>query len=162
MKEHRAAINALVCNGNGIMASASSDGSCIVWDILKGIRIHALFEQSVFMAMKFHPDDSQYLTCGSNCKISYWDASDASAIRVIDGGDLGMNCLDIFPSGEKFVSGSTDKSVKLWAYDDGVVLAEGSRHSGVVNRVAISPDEKKLVSVGSEGGIFIWDLSNLV
>lgn len=162
MKEHRAAINALVCNRNGIMASASSDGSCIVWDILKGIRIHALFEQSVFMALKFHPDDSQYLTCGSNCKISYWDASDASAIRVIDGGDLGMNCLDIFPNGEKFVSGSTDKSVKLWAYDDGVVLAEGNRHSGVVNRVAISPDGNKLVSVGSEGGIFIWDLSNLV
>jgi cilia- and flagella-associated protein 52 len=160
MKEHRAAINALVCNENGIMASASSDGSCIVWDILKGVRIHALFEQSVFMAMKFHPDDSQYLTCGSNCKISYWDASDASAIRVIDGGDLGMSCLDIFSNGEKFISGSADKSVTLWAYDDGATLAKGCHHSGVVNKVAISPDETKVVSVGSEGGIFIWDLAD--
>jgi WD40 repeat protein len=162
MKEHRGSINALVCNTNGIMASASSDGSCIIWDAIKGVRIHALFEQSVFMAMKFHPDDSQYLTCGSNCKISYWDASDASAIRVIDGGDLGMNCLDIISSGERFASGSADKSVKLWAYDDGVTLAKGCCHSGVVNKVTISPDEKKIVSVGSEGGIFIWDLVDSV
>jgi WD40 repeat protein len=73
-----------------------------------------------------------------------------------------MNCLDIISSGERFASGSADKSVKLWAYDDGVTLAKGCCHSGVVNKVTISPDEKKIVSVGSEGGIFIWDLVDSV
>jgi cilia- and flagella-associated protein 52 len=50
--------------------------------------------------------------------------------------------------------------VTLWAYDDGATLAKGCHHSGVVNKVAISPDETKVVSVGSEGGIFIWDLAD--
>ena len=32
-------------------------------------------------------DESQYITCGSNHKISYWDSVDAQAIRIIDGSD---------------------------------------------------------------------------
>jgi len=162
MKEHRGSVNALVCNKGGTqVVSASSDGSCIVWDLQKGIRIHALFENAVFKDMMFHPDESQYLTCGTNCKLTYWDAFDASAIRIIDGGDATMTCLDIQSEGNMFVSGSADKSVRIWDYDDGVIKAMGCAHSGVVNSVAISPDETRLVSVGSEGGIFIWDLSEI-
>ena len=32
-------------------------------------------------------DESQYITCGSNHKISYWDACDAQSLRVIDGSE---------------------------------------------------------------------------
>ena len=161
MKEHRGSINALTCNVDGSqVVSASSDGSCIVWDLQNGVRIHALFESAVFNDMIFHPDESQYLTCGTNCKLTYWDAYDANTIRVTDGGDASMTCLDIKSNGNIFVSGSADKQVKLWDYDDGLTLAIGRGHSGVINNVAISPDEKTLVSVGSEGGIFIWDLAS--
>jgi hypothetical protein len=30
-------------------------------------------------------------------------------------------------------------------------------HSGAVTAVAVSPDKQRIVSVGTEGGIFIWD-----
>ncbi len=33
----------------------------------------------------------------------------------------------------------------------------GVGHSGAVNRVAVTPDKEKIVSVGAEGGIFVWD-----
>jgi WD40 repeat protein len=162
MKEHRGTINSVVCNKDGSqIISASADGSFIVWDLGKGIRIHALFDQTVFKDVLFHPDESQYLTCQTNCKISYWDAYDGSAIRVIDGGDTDMTCLDIKPDGNIFVSGSADKSVRVWNYDDGITIGIGQRHSGKVSRVAISPDQQNLVSVGSEGGIFIWDISDM-
>ena len=32
-------------------------------------------------------DESQYITCGTNHKISYWDSADAQAIRIIDGSE---------------------------------------------------------------------------
>ncbi len=162
MKEHRGAINSVVCNKDGSqIISASADGSCIVWDLDKGIRIHALFEPTVFKDVLFHPDESQYLTCQSNYKISYWDAYDGSAIRIIDGGVAEMTCLDIEKQGDIFVSGSADKSVRVWDYDNGVTIGIGQGHSGKVNSVAISPDQKSLVSVGNEGGIFIWDLAQV-
>jgi WD40 repeat protein len=159
MKEHRGKVLSVVCNKDGTQAvSGSADGSCIVWDTDKGLRINAMFEPTIFRHVLFHPDESQYLTCGSNFKISYWDSFDGSAIRVIDGGEAEMTSLDITADGSRFVSGSADKTVKLWSYDEGLVEGIGSGHSGVVNKVAISPDLSNIVSVGNEGGIFIWSM----
>lgn len=161
MKEHSGKVHAVVCNADGTRAvSGSADGSCIVWDLIKGVRVTALFEPTAFEAVLFHPDESQYLTCGSNFKIGFWDAYDGSAIRVIEGGEDKMTCLDIQKDGELFVSGGADKLIKLWNYDDGITISVGKGHSGTVNRVAISPNERFIVSVGSEGGIFLWNLAD--
>ncbi|CAN0435302.1 unnamed protein product, partial [Scytosiphon promiscuus] len=93
--------------------SGSADGSCIVWDLNRGVRVLALFEPNVFKGVRYHPDESQYITCGSNHKITYWDAYDGTAIRVIEGGEEEMNTLDVEPSGEAFVSGGDDGLVKV-------------------------------------------------
>lgn len=163
MKEHRGTIYAVKCDSAGKQAvSASADGSCIVWDIVKGIRTLAMYDPTIFTDVLLHPDESQYLTCGENCKISYWDAYDGSAIRVIGGGDGKIRCLDIQQEGDLFVSGSADKLVKLWTYDDGIVIGVGKGHSGKINKVAISPDQQKLISIDSEGGIFIWKISEFM
>jgi WD40 repeat protein len=162
LKEHRGPINAIRVNKDGSQCiSASSDGSCIIWDLNKYVRLNALFEPNVFESVLYHPDESQMLTCGSNHKISYWDSSDGEVIRVIDGGVNQMNCLDITSNGEFFCSGSKDKTVKLWHYDNGVTVAEGRGHSGSVKQVKISPDEKTIVSVGSTGEIIFWEMPNL-
>ena len=69
-----------------------------------------------------------------------------------------MTCLDIPSTGDIFISGSADKTVRVWDYDDGVTISTGTAHSGKVNAVAISPDKERVVSVGDEGGIFIWKI----
>jgi len=162
LKEHRGPINCIRINGDSTQCiSASADGSCIVWDLNKYTRINALFESNVFESVLYHPDESQMLTCGSNHKISYWDSSDCQVIRVIDGGDDMMSCLDIMLSGEFFVSGSKDKLMKIWHYDDGLPVAIGRGHSGDIRAVKISPDQKSVVSVGSSGEIIFWEMPNL-
>lgn len=59
-----------------------------------------------------------------------------------------MNGLDISADGSFYVSCSTDRSVKLWHYDEGVCWYTGDGHSSAVNKVKISPDERRLVSIG--------------
>jgi cilia- and flagella-associated protein 52 len=162
LKEHRGPINCIKVNGDGTQCiSASSDGSCIIWDITRYVRITALFEPNVFESVLYHPDESQMLTCGSNHKISYWDSTDGQVIRVIEGGEDMMTTLDITSNGEFFVSGSKDRQVKIWHYDDGLAVAVGRGHSGTINKVKISPDEKTVVSVGSSGEIIFWEIPNL-
>eukprot|EP00602_Paraphysomonas_sp_CaronLab_P009550 CAMPEP_0185018160 /NCGR_PEP_ID=MMETSP1103-20130426/978_1 /TAXON_ID=36769 /ORGANISM="Paraphysomonas bandaiensis, Strain Caron Lab Isolate" /LENGTH=658 /DNA_ID=CAMNT_0027547881 /DNA_START=77 /DNA_END=2053 /DNA_ORIENTATION=+ len=162
LKEHRGAINCLKVNRDGSQCiSASSDGSCIVWDLERYVRITAFFEPTVFTSVFFHPDESQMLTCGSNFKLSYWDAVDGQAIRVIEGGDAVMTTLDVEPEGEFFISGSEDKLVKVWHYDDGIPAAVGRGHSGGVKAVKISPDLSQIVSVGAFGDIIFWELPEL-
>jgi hypothetical protein len=58
--------------------------------------------------------------------------------------------------GVMFVTAGLDRLVKMWLYDEGDCIAMGSGHSGAINRVKISPDNKKICSVGEEGAIFIW------
>ena len=158
MKEHRGTVHSVKCSIDGTQAiSGAADGSCILWDLSKGVRLNAVFEATVFRDVIFHPDESQFLTCGSNYKINYWDSFDGEAIRVLEGGNDAMTCLDIQQSGEHFVSGSSDKLVKLWNYDEGLIVKIGQGHSGSVNKVVISPNQASIVSVGSEGGIFIWE-----
>ncbi len=162
LKEHRGPVNCIKVNNDSTQCiSASSDGSCIVWDLHRYVRIVAFFEPNVFYSVLYHPDQSQMLTCGSNHKITYWDAVDGQAIRVIDGGDGIMTSLDVEPDGEFFVSGSEDRKLKIWHYDDGLPVAVGKGHSGTIKACKISPDLKTIVSVGSTGEIIFWEMPPL-
>ena len=84
---------------NSQCVSASADGSCIVWDLIKKVRLAAFMEPTLYKAMLYHPEESQLLTAGSNHKIAYWDVYDGSAIRVVEGGEESVNCLDIVKVG---------------------------------------------------------------
>lgn len=162
LKEHRGPINCIKVNSDGTQCiSASSDGSCIVWDLVRFVRITALFEPNIFECILYHPDESQMLTCGSNHKITYWDSTDGQAIREIEGGSDTMTNLDVLPNGEFFVSGSKDRLLKIWHYDDGIPVAIGRGHSGGIKAVKFSPDKRTVVSVGSSGEIIFWDMPNL-
>lgn len=162
LSEHRGPINCIKINADSSQCiSASSDGSCIIWDLNRYVRITALFEPNVFESVLYHPDESQMLTCGSNHKISYWDATDGQVIRMIEGGENMMTTLDVMNSGEFFVSGSKDRLVKIWHYDDGLPVAIGRGHSGAVKCIKISPDQQTVVSVGSSGEIIFWEMPNL-
>lgn len=47
--------------------------------------------------------------------------------------------------------------IKLWDYDEGINYFKGIGHSGEVTKIAISPNQKFIVTAGSEGAIFIWE-----
>lgn len=162
LKEHRGSINCIKVNKDSSQAiSASADGSCIVWDLQRYVRLTALFEPNLFTSVLYHPDESQMLTCGSNKKITYWDSVDGQAIRVIDGGDGTLTSLDVEPNGEFFVSGCEDKLLKIWHYDEGLPVAVGKGHSGGIMSVKISPDLGTIVSVGTTGEIIFWEMPML-
>jgi hypothetical protein len=85
-KEHKKEVTALTVSANDEEAlSSSADGSCVVWNLRRGVRTNAFFSSTVFRGITYHPDESQIITVGSDRKISYWDSSDCTAIRVMDG-----------------------------------------------------------------------------
>lgn len=99
------------------------------------------------------------MTTGSDRKITYWETFDGTAIRMLDGSESSeVNTLAITHEGEHFVSGGEDKILRLWGYDEGICYYNGNGHSGGITRIAISPDQRSIISVGSEGAIFIWNM----
>ena len=67
----------------------------MVWDLRRYTRNQAMFASTLFRGIIYHPDESQMLTCGSDRKLSYWDAYDGTAIRVIEGSNQEINTIDI-------------------------------------------------------------------
>ena len=158
MKEHKGPVNCLALRANDSeCVSASSDGSAIIWDLTRYIRGGALTANTFFKACAYHPDESQIVTAGTDRQVTWWDTFDAQAIRVLDGSDSAeINSLDISTSGEMVVTGGGDKEVKVWGYDEGACFSAGKGHSGAITKVKFTPDGEKIVSVGAEGAIFIW------
>lgn len=163
MKEHKGRVNSIYINeDNSECVTASNDGSCIVWSLTRYVRNLCLFASTNFKAAIYHPDQSQLLTTGTDRKLTNWDVPHGDTIRILDGSNDNINCLDITEDGEAFVSAGADKLVKLWGYDEGKCYAQGVGHSGCVLKTRISPDGQTIVSVGDEGAIFLWTMPQLV
>jgi WD40 repeat protein len=158
MKEHRGPVNSIKISADDEKCvSASSDGSCIQWNLNTFVRMTCLFASTQFQAVVYHPDQSQLLTTGSDRKLTYWDVVDGIPIRIIDGSQTAqLNTLDITEDGSTFASGGGEKIVQVWGYDDGYHYYSGVGHSGDITAVQFSPDQQTVVSVGEEGAIFLW------
>lgn len=123
LKEHKGPVSAIHINlTDDEAASASTDGTCIIWDVIRQVRKQILFANTLFMCVKYFPTGVQIMTAGSDRKVAYWEVLDGSLVRELEGSSSGaINCLDISCNGTLFVTGGNDQIVKLWKYQEGTV-----------------------------------------
>mmetsp|Transcript_13296 Transcript_13296/g.23860 ORF Transcript_13296/g.23860 Transcript_13296/m.23860 type:complete len:636 (-) Transcript_13296:19-1926(-) len=157
LKEHKSTVTSIaVRSDDKECVSSSDDGSCIQWDVYKQRRTQAMFASTMFKCVAYHPDESQLLTCGSDRKLTYWDAFDGNPIRIIDKSFLQLNAIAIDRQGEYFACGGNGCELNLFSYDEGEMKATGIGHSGHILAIKISPKQRQIVSVGNQGAIFVW------
>jgi WD40 repeat protein len=68
--------------------------------------------------------------------------------------------LGLSSKGDRLVSGSADRTIKLWRMEDGSLIGSLFGYTGGVTSVAFSPDDKFVIS-GGEDGIAVWDVDAL-
>lgn len=159
LKEHKGPVSAIDINKTDDEAvSASTDGTCIIWDLDRQIRKAVLFANTLFMSVKyFTPNCVQILTGGTDRKICYWEVLDGTKVRELEGSRSGsINSIDISADGKNFVTGGNDELVLLWNYDEGVKTHFGFGHSAIITCCKFSPDSRVIVTTSASGSIFIW------
>ncbi|KAL1517593.1 hypothetical protein ABEB36_001334 [Hypothenemus hampei] len=159
LKEHKGPVSAIHVNFSDTeAASASTDGTCIIWDLKRQCRRQILFAKTLFLCIKYFPNGVQILTGGSDRKVAYWEVLDGSLVRELEGSPTGIiNSLDISPNGEYFVTGGNDQIIKLWKYQEGMTTHIGMGHAAVITAVRFSADGKFIVSASAAGTIFVWE-----
>lgn len=67
-------------------------------------------------------------------------------------------CVGYDRTGSFIVSGSWDRTVRIWDVSTGRELRRFIGHTGLVNSVAWSPDARQVVSASRDGTIRVWDV----
>ncbi|XP_053355155.1 cilia- and flagella-associated protein 52 [Clarias gariepinus] len=162
MKEHKASVNSIkIKSNNEECVTASSDGTCIIWDMVRFVRNQMILANTLFKSVCYHPDEYQILTSGTDRKIGYWEVYDGAAVRELEASQSGaINGMDISADGEHFITGGDDKLVKVWRYVDGDVTHVGVGHSGSITSVCVSPNKRFIITTSADGALLRWRFPN--
>ncbi len=72
-----------------------------------------------------------------------------------------VNSASFSPDGKRIVSGSEDKTLKVWDAQTGRETLTLKGHSDAVTSVSFSPDGKRIVSGSGDKTLKVWDRSSL-
>ncbi len=146
------------------LVTASRDKSLLFWDLKTEKRISAHI-QRMGGINSFDIDFATGLiiSTGQDRKITYWDLRQANPVKVLDTNNnlkKGDECFSLAIShhGKLFATGGVEQIVRLWDLSSGKIITEGTGHSGAVNTLAFSADDRQLVSGGKDGSIFLWNI----
>ena len=62
------------------------------------------------------------------------------------------------PDGRRALSGSTDRTLRLWDLETGKAIRTLTGHQGYVLDVSFAPDGRRALSAGADGTLRLWDL----
>ncbi|PPK73917.1 WD40 repeat protein [Methylobacter tundripaludum] len=163
LKGHEDIVTSVAFNlGGNKIASSSQDQSIRLWDTKTGRPIRAPLRghSGKVSGVVFGPDDSddQWLASGGydDNTLRLWNLN---ATRWVGSGHDGtVAAIAYSPNGKFIVSGSYDKTLRLWDAKTGEPVGEPLKgHQAGVSSVAFSPDGKLIVSGSYDKTLRLWD-----
>ncbi|KAG2113754.1 uncharacterized protein F5147DRAFT_834759 [Suillus discolor] len=77
-------------------------------------------------------------------------------IRIFENHEKDINAVAVFPDKRRMITGSDDRTLRLWDLETGVVLKKMEAHSSRVWALTISRDGKIIASGDSNGEVIAW------
>jgi WD40 repeat protein/tRNA A-37 threonylcarbamoyl transferase component Bud32 len=139
------------------LASASWDGTVILWDVAAGLPRLTLRALAEAYSVAFSADGRQVLA-GTRDRVEVWDAATGQARASFPAHAGAVLGLAVSPDGQLLATGGDDGQVRLW---DGVTLKEQAvlrGHTGAVSQVAFTRDGTTLASAGNDRTVRFWDI----
>jgi WD40 repeat protein len=160
--------------------SGSQDCTLKLWDLANGRLVLTLAgHKAPVTAVAVLPDGGRAISGSVDGILEVWDlasgrllltlAGHADAAPVPDGrqdADRGrgetsaaVRALAVTPDGRRAVSGSGDRTLKLWDLESGQLLLTLAGHDHLVRAVAVTPDGRHAVSASADRTLKLWDLA---
>ena len=146
-----------------LLASGSSDGTILLWDMRSRERVATLGHTDGVAAVSFSPDGSLLASGSSDGTILLWDMRSRERVATLGHTD-GVAAVSFSPDGSLLASGSSDGTILLWDMRSrervatlGVAILE--RHTDGVAAVSFSPDGSLLASGLGDRTVLLWDVA---
>ena len=101
------------------------------------------------------------LAVASSVGVWLYDANDLNAVpRLLQGHTAPVSSVDFSTDGRLIVSGSWDKTVRIWDVASGTQQTVLQGHTGQVESVAFGADHNQVVSGGFDSSVREWDVAS--
>lgn len=98
------------------------------------------------------------LVLAHGCLLELWDVATLQRQRQLTGHRSTVTCLAVSADGRLLLSGSRDRTVRVWTLPDGGAVAGYQWEVGPVLDVAIAPDGQTAAACGEKALVLVWDL----
>jgi WD40 repeat protein len=88
------------------------------------------------------------------------DLESGREIRTLEGHAGRVRAVALTPDGRRAVSGSDDKTLKVWDLESSREIRTLEGHAGKVRAVALTPDGQRAVSGSDDNTLKVWDLES--
>lgn len=140
-----------------LVLSSSADETVRLWDtsVLQTVGKYSI--GSIPWDVKFHPLEYYFATANQDCSVSIYSTDRLAPLRLFTGHKSDVNTVQWHDNGVLLLSGSDDKSLRLWDIRTAecVRLFRGSGH--VINSCAISTTGNIIAAGNEKGRIYLWD-----
>jgi WD40 repeat protein len=172
LREHTEAVNRVVFSSDGkILASASNDGTIILWDAAtrKPLGPPLRGYGGVISDLAFTSDGKILASDSGNGIVLLWDVSEAlhtsgdvdhAAPRELRGNIKYVSTIAFSPDGKILASGGDDSTIILWDVPTGQPIGRPLKgHTDWAETIAFSPDGKILASGSSDTNLMLWNVA---
>ncbi len=144
-----------------LMASASFDGSVVLWDVKTGARLEPplLGHDGRALLTLFSPDGKILITAGADETVWAWDLGKREALGMpLLGHNNWVRAAAFSRDGEWLATADADGKILLWHWAARHILRG---HTDRVRSLALSPDERTLVVASMDRTLSLWDAATL-
>jgi WD40 repeat protein len=165
LHKHNGMVRCVAFTPDGqMLATGGDDRKIIFWDLIqRQVAIALSLDDTVPHALAFSPD-GQTLVTGSYRKIKVWRTfwqkgltiAPPQLLHSFTGHSHIVRSLVVSADGKILVSGSRDKTIKIWHLETGELLHTLTGHGDGVYAIALSPDGQIIASGSLDKTIKLW------
>ncbi|MFT3727855.1 MAG: TIR domain-containing protein [Terricaulis sp.] len=142
----------------GKHAATSDDKSVRVWDVRNGRQLVQFETDTAFTwHLQFSPD-CQRIAAGLGKKLQSWPMGGGPP-TIFSGHTKEISALVFDESGARLVSGSHDRTARVWDSSTGQELAVLRGHGEYLTDVAPSKDGTRILTRANDNSARIWDMA---
>ncbi|RVX68383.1 hypothetical protein B0A52_07383 [Exophiala mesophila] len=164
--EHTSAVTASAYSKRGnILFTSSLDGSVRAWDMLRYRNFRTFTAPSRLSFSCLAIDPSAEVVCAAShdsFDIHLWSVQTGALLDQLSGHEGPISTLAFTPDGRYLVSGSWDRTIRVWSVFDRSQTSEVLQLTSDLLCVTVRPDSAQLAASTLDGQITFWNLSTSV
>lgn len=158
--EHTSGVTACEFAKRGnVLFTASLDGSVRAWDLIRyrNFRVFTAPSRLSFSCVAVDPS-GEVVAAGSldSFDIHLWSVQTGQLLDRLSGHEGPISSLAFTPDGTSLVSGSWDRSVRIWSVFARTQTSEPLQLQADVMKVAVRPDSKQVAVSTLDGQLTFW------